>query len=45
MKIKQSDAIVNLNIKFGADETKILDLLNYAKANGLKAKRDMFPCR
>ena len=37
MKIKQSDAIVNLNIKFGADETKILDLLNYAKANGLKA--------
>lgn len=37
VKIKQSDAIVNLNIKFGADETKILDLLNYAKANGLKA--------
>lgn len=37
VKIKQSDAVVNLNIKFGADENKILDLLNYAKDKGLKA--------
>lgn len=37
VKIKKTDAIVNLNIKFGADEEEILNLLNYAKENGLKA--------
>ena len=37
VKINQSDAVVNLNIKSGADENDIIELLQYAKQKGLKA--------
>ncbi len=35
MKIEHSDAVVDLNIKFGADKNKIINLLKYAKDKGL----------
>lgn len=37
VKLEHSDAAVNLNIKFGAHEDDIIELLQYAKAKGLSA--------
>ncbi len=37
VKIEQSDAAINLNIKFGADKDDIVKLLQYAKDKGLNA--------
>lgn len=37
MKVDHSDAVVNLNLKFGADKHTVLHLLQYAQEKGLKS--------
>ena len=37
VKIDHSDAVIDLNIKFGANKSEIIDLLKYAEDKGLSA--------
>lgn len=37
VKIDHSDAVIDLNIKFGVDKSEVIDLLKYAQSKGLSA--------